>query len=500
MEEVVLDSSCVENSIYVTAMPNEFTKAISLDDDEIKDHSSESVIFEEVQEDLPSPQNQDLRFSNEFPEQPPPEFMSNNYILQEDYLTSTAREKHFEDIQLEETLKFPIKPTYTEEEKKPENLETEEKHDISFLSTKEKDPQIKVKDSIMIKSTKLVKSGLFGINNYYIYEIVSNIKDQKFVVFRRFRDFEWLNSTLKESFKGLSIPPLPNKTIKFLQDASEAEIRRIQLEKILTILQTHSTLKKSQQLYMFLTVPDSDFAKVKETVKKPQGKFKYNDLEDAIDQIISKIQAKMNQIFHFRIIPFNKDLLEIQQYINTLEVPSYFISTHFDSNLSYQEKSSLLFQSIHSIQNSQFSKSMQILKNSMTENFRDLKLIRQQLNTENLKIEALQGALNDYKNILKKYSELEALMERKVRKSYRNVDDTEKYLVEIQRLKREINTLEAETNKIEKNVKEEKIWFQADRDEKFEQLVVKIVEVNLKKACKEEEFWLNFKHNVGWDS
>lgn len=500
MEEVSIDCSSAENSVYVTAMPSEFVRAISLDD-ESKEHSSESVIFEDVdQEDLPSPRNQDFRLSSEFPEQPPPEFMSKNLVLQEDYLTSTAREKHFEDIQLEETLKCPIKPIIIEEEKKSESFETEEKDDISLLNIKEKDLQIKVKDSSMIKSTKLVKSGLFGINNYYIYEIVSNIKDQKFVVFRRFRDFEWLYSTLKESFKGLSIPPLPNKTIKLLQDASEAEIRRIQLEKVLSILQTHSTLKKSQQLYMFLTVPDSDFAKVKETIKKPRGKFKYSDLEDAIDQIISKIQAKMNQIFHFRIIPFNKDLLEIQQYINTLEIPSYFISSHFDNNLLYQEKSCLLFQSLHSMHNSQFSKPMQVLKNSMTENFRDLKLIKQQLHTENLKIEALQGALNDYKNIMKRYSELEALIERKVRKSYRNFDDSEKYLVEIQGLKREICELEEETNRIERNVKEERIWFQAERDEKFEQLVVKIVESNLKKACKEEEFWLNFKHNVGWDS
>ena len=50
-------------------------------------------------------------------------------------------------------------------------------------------------------------------------------------------------------------------------------------------------------------------------------------------------------------------------------------------------------------------------------------------------------------------------------------------------------------NLAEKNVKEEKIWFQADRDEKFEQIIIKIIEANLKKACKEEEIWLNFKHD-----
>ena len=511
MEEVVIDGFSPENSVYMTAMQPEFCRAISLDSDS-KGQSSESVVFEDhkVFGGSSSPKSQDFQLYD-FPEQPPPEMIPETTTIINDYLTSTAQGKHFEDILLEETIKDPIRPLIIKQEEKEkekggkekeEEEEEERKIEVPVFGDNlliiESDPkgvpEDKVKDSVIIKSTKLVKSGLFGIGNYYVYEIVSLLKNEKFVVFRRFKDFEWLYETLKGCYRGLSIPPLPNKTLKLMQDASEAEIRKIQLEKILNMILKHSTLKKSQQIFLFLTTPNTDFSKVKESIRKPKGKFKYNDLEDAIDQIISKIQAKMNQIFHFRIVPFNKDLLAIQKYINTLEIPSLSLAHHFNAYLSNQEKTSSLLQGIHFLHNPNFSKNLQILKNSTIENFRELKVIKNQLSTENLKIEALQGALNDYKNILKKYLELEALVERKITKSYKSFEDSEKYLAEIENIKKEIKALEEETNTIEKNVKKEKIWFQADRDEKFENVIVGIVDANLKKACKEEEFWLNFKH------
>lgn len=495
MEEFVIDSNSPENSVYMTAMQPEFCRAISLDSDS-KGQSSESVVSEDHKaiEDPLSPQGQEFQLYD-FPEQPPPEMIPQTTIVFNDYLTSTAQGKHFEDILLEETIKEPIKPLTIKQELENKIEVPVFEDNLLIIESDPKDlTEDKVKDSVMIKSTKLVKSGLFGVGNYYVYEIVSVLKNEKFVVFRRFKDFEWLYKTLKDCFRGLSIPPLPNKTLKFMQDASEAEIRRIQLEKILSMILKHSTLKKSQQICLFLTTPNPDFSKVKETIRKPQGKFKYNDLEDAIDQIISKIQAKMNQIFHFRIVPFNKDLLAIQKYINTLEIPSLSLSHHFNAYLSNQENSFILLQTIHFLHNPNFSKNLQILKNSTIENFRELKIIKNQLSTENLKIEALQGALGDYKNILKKYSELEALVERKIMKSYRNFEDSEKYLAEIENINKEIKALEVDTNTIENNVKKEKIWFQADRDEKFEEVIVGIVDANLKKACKEEEFWLNFKH------
>jgi hypothetical protein len=483
MEEVFIDLDSPHNSIYLTACNPEFVRTVSLESE--GKNINESLVFEEPFKNLQVNEKPDCFNYQGFDsdEQPLPNIILSK--LQE----SATESKYFEDVKLEETSKDIFQLPVHEIEEKIENPKP-------LIEEVIEDPELEVKskESIYIKSTKLVKSGMFGINNYYTYEIVSFMKNERFHVFRRFKDFEWLYQNLKDNYKGLSIPPLPGKTLKFLQDASEAEIRRLKLEKVLSILLKHSTLKKSQQLWIFLTATDSEFPKLRENMKKIGGKFKYHDLEDAIDQIVSKIQAKMNQIFNFRIIPFNKEMLEIQRYLKNIEIPSYSLSSNFSSYLTFQEKSLSLTQSMQFLHNPNFSKSMQMLKMSTLDQFRHLKQISQQLNIENLKIEALQGALDDYKNVIKRYSELEALIERKIKKSMNYFEDSEKYLAEIKVIERNLKDLEKETLNIENNIKKEKMWFQADRDEKFEQVLSEIFEAFLEKSLREKEFWLNLKH------
>lgn len=80
-------------------------------------------------------------------------------------------------------------------------------------------------------------------------------------VLRRFSDFEWLYNKLSESsqYKGLIIPPLPDKKYVWNMESTFIEKRREELENFLQIIATHATLKFDQHLKAFLTIDGDEF-------------------------------------------------------------------------------------------------------------------------------------------------------------------------------------------------------------------------------------------------
>jgi sorting nexin-1/2 len=64
-------------------------------------------------------------------------------------------------------------------------------------------------------------------------------------VLRRFSDFEWLQKYFQdcERYKGLIIPPLPEKKYLGSLDNTFIEKRREELENFLRVIATHQTLK-----------------------------------------------------------------------------------------------------------------------------------------------------------------------------------------------------------------------------------------------------------------
>ena len=349
---------------------------------------------------------------------------------------------------------------------------------------------------VFIKKGKYIQEGLFGVSSYYIYEITSFLDKNECKVNRRYKDFEWLHSSLKENYKGMSIPPLPSKQISLFRNGKLDEKRRSQLEKCLTILLKHYILKNSKQLTIFLTCNDIEFQKVKATMKSLPISFKYNDLEDAIDQIISKIQSKMNLIFSLRILPFSQDLASIDRYLARLQVPMYSLSTAFGLVVDYQERSNSILESMHFAHSNYFYRTMQLHKHLIHASDIESLSLTSELNEENLKIEALRGAVDDYKDALRKYYELEALVERKIFKSRNTIYDAEKYIKDIEGIKLEISTVEKSIVEIENNIKSEKIWFQAERDEHLESIVSSIFSLYKEKLSKEQDFWLEKKHEI----
>lgn len=91
---------------------------------------------------------------------------------------------------------------------------------------------------------------------------------------RRFSDFVWLQETLIKQFRGVLIPPLPDKQVighltgeRFSGDLINE--RRRGLEKFLNRLAVHQILQNSQDVIQFLTADDAKMAALKAEKKQP---------------------------------------------------------------------------------------------------------------------------------------------------------------------------------------------------------------------------------------
>ncbi|KAL0436079.1 UNVERIFIED_CONTAM: Sorting nexin 2B [Sesamum radiatum] len=101
-----------------------------------------------------------------------------------------------------------------------------------------------------------------GGNTYITYLITTstNVLDyggSDFSVRRRFKDVVTLSDRLSEVYRGVFIPPRPDKSVvesQVMQKQEFVEQRRVELEKYLRRLARHPVIKKSDELRVFLTV------------------------------------------------------------------------------------------------------------------------------------------------------------------------------------------------------------------------------------------------------
>ncbi|PHT24989.1 Sorting nexin 1 [Capsicum baccatum] len=74
------------------------------------------------------------------------------------------------------------------------------------------------------------------------------------IVIRRYSDFVWLHDRLFEKYKGIFIPPLPEKSTveKFRFSAEFIEMRRQALDVFVNRIASHHELRQSDDLRIFL--------------------------------------------------------------------------------------------------------------------------------------------------------------------------------------------------------------------------------------------------------
>ncbi|CAI0430094.1 unnamed protein product [Linum tenue] len=117
---------------------------------------------------------------------------------------------------------------------------------------------------LSVSVTDPVKLGN-GVQAYISYRVITktNLPDYQGpekIVIRRYSDFVWLHDRLFEKYKGVFIPPLPEKSAveKFRFSAEFIEMRRQALDVFVNRIASHQELQKSEDLKTFLQAEEED--------------------------------------------------------------------------------------------------------------------------------------------------------------------------------------------------------------------------------------------------
>ncbi|KAI7729475.1 hypothetical protein M8C21_020382, partial [Ambrosia artemisiifolia] len=98
-----------------------------------------------------------------------------------------------------------------------------------------------------------------GVQAYISYKVITKTNLPEYqgsekIVIRRYTDFVWLRDRLFEKYKGVFIPPLPEKSTveKFRFSAEFIEMRRQALDTFVNRIALHHELQQSEDLRTFL--------------------------------------------------------------------------------------------------------------------------------------------------------------------------------------------------------------------------------------------------------
>jgi len=114
---------------------------------------------------------------------------------------------------------------------------------------------VKPEVSVIIVDHEVASGSLFNLVGSSI--AIYHVKTHPFnwVVKRRYTDFIWLRTLLIKMYPGIPIPPLPEKTIKSL-DEKLIQRRKGYFESFLTEILSFPDLKSSKYLTDFLSIQD----------------------------------------------------------------------------------------------------------------------------------------------------------------------------------------------------------------------------------------------------
>ncbi|CAA0821490.1 Sorting nexin 1 [Striga hermonthica] len=138
------------------------------------------------------------------------------------------------------------------------------------------------------------------------------------IVIRRYSDFVWLRDRLFEKYKGIFIPPLPEKSTveKFRFSTEFIEMRRQALDVFVNRIASHHEIQKSDDLRIFLQADEQtmDRARFQETgiFKKPADFM----------QIFKEVQSKVSDVVLGKEKPVEEsspDSEKLKNYIFQLE-------------------------------------------------------------------------------------------------------------------------------------------------------------------------------------
>ncbi|CAJ1968134.1 unnamed protein product [Sphenostylis stenocarpa] len=113
------------------------------------------------------------------------------------------------------------------------------------------------------------------------------------IVIRRYSDFVWLRDRLFEKYKGIFIPPLPEKSAveKFRFSAEFIEMRRQALDVFVNRIASHCELQQSEDLRLFLQAEEETMERLR---SHETGIFKKKPAD--LMQIFKDVQSKVSDV------------------------------------------------------------------------------------------------------------------------------------------------------------------------------------------------------------
>jgi len=338
---------------------------------------------------------------------------------------------------------------------------------------------------IKIETPTLVSQGFWGCKSYYLY----TIKSQKSTVKRRYRDFEWLETLLRQKYQGLGVPLLPPKQLIKWIDKAFLEERRAEMQKFLEILTKHPQLKNSPELNFFLTCPDQTFKDQKQNMEEPTQTFQFENYEDAYDQILSKVQSRLENCLEVKILPSTKNIVKIDKTLDFLSYPVENLVESFANWTVAQNKTMLAF--------SELCVSDSKLCNSLLQEFKHLyNFFKKRLSSLNIevkeeliKLQGMKQSITSYKHKISKFAEVETLLHRKQSKAQNSLELNSAKLT-----KEDLNSIQTQISQIEEKISSDYKWYNQDRTSHLKNTLKSIVSFQTEACEKEEKFWLEKKH------
>ncbi|KAI5560809.1 hypothetical protein BDE02_16G072200 [Populus trichocarpa] len=176
---------------------------------------------------------------------------------------------------------------------------------------------------LSVSVTDPVKLGN-GVQAYISYRVITKTNLPEYqghekIVIRRYRDFVWLRDRLFDKFKGVFIPPLPEKSAveKFRFSAEFIEMRRQGLDIFVNRIASHQELQQSEDLRTFLQADEETMERLR---SQETGIFKKKPAD--FMQIFKDVQSKVSDVVLGKEKPVeesNPEYEKLKHYIFELE-------------------------------------------------------------------------------------------------------------------------------------------------------------------------------------
>lgn len=163
-----------------------------------------------------------------------------------------------------------------------------------------------------------------GVQAYISYKVITKTNFPEYqgeekIVIRRYSDFVWLRDRLFERYKGIFIPPLPEKSTveKFRFSAEFIEMRRQALDVFLNRVASHHELQQSEDLRIFLQADELTMERAR---SQETGIFKKKPAD--LMQIFKDMQSKVSDVVLGKEKPVeesNTEYGKLKHYVLELE-------------------------------------------------------------------------------------------------------------------------------------------------------------------------------------